>query len=139
MSHGRGIEIFKGYDEIISYIKENHSKNPGSKWVVQKYIENPLLLNRRKFDIRQWVLVSDWNPLTVWAFNDSYVRFAASDYDKNHVEKSAHLSCNDDNGSDDEQEYDNIWSSKEFAAHIQKHAHRRHPEAKDIYRDVIWP
>ena len=62
--------------EAIRSLTEN-SQN----WVVQKYIENPLILNNRKFDIRQWVLVTNADPLTVYIYEDSYLRFSAEEWD----------------------------------------------------------
>lgn len=50
-------------------------------WVCQKYIENPLLVMNRKFDIRVWVFVSSWNPYKVYYFRSCYIRFSSQDYD----------------------------------------------------------
>lgn len=52
-------------------------------------------MKNRKFDLRQWVLVTDWNPLTVWMYAEPYIRFPASDFDMDALDnRYAHLSNN---------------------------------------------
>jgi hypothetical protein len=67
----------------------------GGGYIVQKYIERPLLVHARKFDIRQWVLVTSWAPLEVWMYRRCYARFCAWPYALGDVgNKFAHLSNN---------------------------------------------
>lgn len=90
LSRGRGIQVFSNLDDIRShiYLKE-------SNWIAQKYIENPLIINRRKFDLRIWVLVTSVNPLTIWFWDKPYVRFPAADYnDTNLSDRFIHLTNN---------------------------------------------
>ena len=74
LSRGRGVHCIDQLNDILSNVK------PCNQTIIQKYIENPLVINGRKFDIRQWVLVTDLNPLTVWLFETPYVRFGAENY-----------------------------------------------------------
>lgn len=66
-----------------------------TQYVVQKYIENPLIINKRKFDIRQWVIVEDYNPPKIWFYGEFYVRFCLEDYNPSKLSnKFAHLTNN---------------------------------------------
>jgi hypothetical protein len=80
-SRGRGIACFTDLPALSAYTGMGGAGGGRrAHWVVQKYLENPLLVASRKFDIRQWVLVTDWNPLTVWFYGEAYARFGAEDY-----------------------------------------------------------
>lgn len=130
------------YNEILNYIKNEK----GRHWVVQKYIENPLIIESRKFDIRQWVLVEDWNPLTVWIYNECYIRFALQDYDPEDRSKFAHLTNNalvkefieqEGESSNSDEDMENIWSQDDFAGYLQSEFKSKYPNSNDIFEDVI--
>lgn len=93
MSRGRGIRVFNNLDLLLEYADvENHKE---CQWVAQKYIENPLLVCKRKFDIRQWVLVTGWDPLTVWFYQDCYLRFSSEEYSMDDLsDQYVHLTNN---------------------------------------------
>mmetsp|Transcript_65063 Transcript_65063/g.103088 ORF Transcript_65063/g.103088 Transcript_65063/m.103088 type:complete len:1000 (-) Transcript_65063:144-3143(-) len=75
-SRGRGIQVMRELDEMFKA-----TESDGYQWICQKYIEQPQLVHGYKFDIRQWVLVEDWNPLKVYIWQQPYLRFAGQKYD----------------------------------------------------------
>ena len=64
-------------------------------FVIQKYIESPLLINDRKFDIRMWVLVT--GDMNVYLFREGYIRTSSSPFVIDHTnidDKFVHLTNN---------------------------------------------
>ncbi|RHY43230.1 hypothetical protein DYB38_008426, partial [Aphanomyces astaci] len=134
MSRGRGIRVFNQLHELLEYADvENHKE---CQWIVQKYIENPLLVCNRKFDIRQWVFVTSWNPLTVWFYLDCYLRFSSEEYQVDDLsDQYVHLTNNSiqKNGENFYRAYttedgsmtvegcvSNMWHSDELTEHLTR-------------------
>jgi len=121
-SRGRGIELFNDLPSLMKYC----SPLKGEKWLVQKYIERPMLIMKRKFDVRQWVLVTDWNPLVVWFYGECYLRFTADDFDLDNLSIYAHLSNNSISKYAERDRTDeitlagNMWTVDRFKQHLKE-------------------
>uniref|UniRef100_A0A3P8SYJ0 Tubulin tyrosine ligase-like family, member 2 n=1 Tax=Amphiprion percula TaxID=161767 RepID=A0A3P8SYJ0_AMPPE len=70
LSRGRGIFIFKDIKDLVY----------DCSVIVQRYISNPLLISGYKFDLRIYVCVKSFHPLTVYIHQEGLVRFATEKY-----------------------------------------------------------
>ena len=69
-SCGRGIKIVDSYQKV----------NKREGYLASKYVANPHLINGLKYDLRVYVLVTSFNPLRIYMYNDGLVRFATEKY-----------------------------------------------------------
>jgi len=149
-SRGRGIQVQSKILEILrSYVgvgEPNLQKD--GRWIIQKYIERPLLVHDTKFDIRQWFLIDNWSPLKIWLYKDSYLRFSSRKFSLTNHSQAIHL-CNysiqknienlegskGGFGMDTSKlPEDNMWTNKIFV----KWYYERYG-VEDIWSAEIWP
>ncbi len=89
-NQGRGIEVFK--DNLGDMKKFLCSKPPNTYWVVQKYLERPLLYCTRKFDIRMWALIT-WKD-EFYYYKHGYLRTSSDAYTLDSKLNYVHLTNN---------------------------------------------
>ncbi|KAJ7406873.1 Tubulin monoglycylase TTLL3 [Willisornis vidua] len=125
-SQGRGIVCATRLEEVLRLAGGCTAPSVWKgKWVVQKYVEQLLTIFGTKFDIRQWFVVTDWKPLTVWFYRDCYLRFCSRPFSLHCLERARHL-CNvsvqkwykTSPDQDPRVPSDRIWSSKQFQAYL---------------------
>ena len=72
-SCGRGIKVIGRKTRV--------QKRDG--YLVSKYISKPHLINGLKYDLRVYVLVTSYDPLRIYVYNEGLVRFATEKYTLN--------------------------------------------------------
>ncbi|XP_038578977.1 probable tubulin polyglutamylase TTLL9 isoform X2 [Micropterus salmoides] len=83
-SQGKGIFLFRKLKDIMDWKKdgtrseEQKDATQVESYVAQRYIENPYLINGRKFDLRVYVLVTSYVPLKAWLYRDGFARFSST-------------------------------------------------------------
>ena len=89
LNQGRGIEICHNFKDIMHKLAV---KPPNSLWLLQKYIERPLLFKGRKFDIRMWAVGTSKSELLY--YKHGYLRTTSNEYDTTATDSYIHLTNN---------------------------------------------
>ncbi|XP_009698310.1 PREDICTED: tubulin polyglutamylase TTLL5, partial [Cariama cristata] len=121
-SRGRGVYLINNPSQIV--VEDNI--------LVSRYISNPLLIDDFKFDVRLYVLVTSYDPLVIYLYEEGLARFATVRYDqasKNIKNQFMHLtnysvnkksgdyvSCDDPEVED----YGNKWSMSAMLRYLKQ-------------------
>ncbi|XP_035183541.1 tubulin polyglutamylase TTLL5 isoform X2 [Oxyura jamaicensis] len=121
-SRGRGVYLINNPNQIV--LEDNI--------LVSRYISNPLLIDDFKFDVRLYVLVTSYDPLVIYLYEEGLARFATVRYDqasKNIKNQFMHLtnysvnkksgdyvSCDDPEVED----YGNKWSMSAMLRYLKQ-------------------
>lgn len=87
-NRGRGVYVMDNLPKIRDFMKMNAFKDNGERrsFVIQKYIECPLLYKNRKFDIRVFMLVTWINGrIRGYFYKHGYVRTSSKDFDLTNI------------------------------------------------------
>ncbi|XP_030574251.1 tubulin polyglutamylase TTLL5 isoform X2 [Archocentrus centrarchus] len=121
-SRGRGIYLVSNPNQIS--MTENI--------LVSRYINNPLLIDGFKFDVRLYVLVTSYDPLLIYVYEEGLARFATVKYDRTsknikntfmhltnysvNKKSSDYVSCDDPEVED----YGNKWSMSAVLRYLKQ-------------------
>lgn len=81
-AQGQGIFLINKLKQIQKWANNKNYQQSSQKdpYVVSRYIDRPLLIGSKKFDLRLYVLVTSYRPLKVWLSSLGFARFCNEKY-----------------------------------------------------------
>ena len=126
-----GILITNKYKELLDYISNTDKSGEYSKWIMQKYISDPLLVNGKKTHIRVYALLhKKYNSFSAYIYRKGYLYVADEKYiHSNYDNPAIHItsSCN------------NLECPKEFNKYFgpDTFQNKVFPQLANIVRDSV--
>ena len=113
-----------------------------NSFIIQKYIERPLLINQRKFDIRVWIFIDSEGD--AYFCKKGYLRtsskkfFLDADDPDNRFVHLTNIAVQKHSESFGQHEDGNILSFKQFQKYIdQNYPHKNYSIEKDLVQSII--
>ncbi|XP_031421395.1 protein polyglycylase TTLL10 [Clupea harengus] len=145
LNQGRGIFLLRSPEEISALrarLQSSADNQSGSKYsfrvpqarIVQKYVQSPLLLKGRKFDVRSYLLIASTSPYMVF-FRHGYIRLTCDLYDPNSTNLSAHLTnqyMQKKNPLYSKLKEETVWSVERFNEYVNENF-----KAKGLPKDWV--
>ncbi|XP_064611036.1 uncharacterized protein LOC135475177 [Liolophura sinensis] len=131
LNQGKGIYLIRSKEEITRGLEERDqaqqqrrsSTKPLMSRVIQRYIQHPLLLDGRKFDIRAYMLIASTVPYLV-LYHKGYVRLSCHKYSFEDTDLTTHLTNQYIQKKDPQYQdvkEDTAWSMDKFNDYINEH------------------
>ncbi|XP_013402524.1 protein polyglycylase TTLL10 isoform X3 [Lingula anatina] len=129
MNQGKGIYLVRDIEKFKASLEERDERlrrrrvrptNMGR--IIQRYIENPLLLEDKKFDVRTYMLIASTTPYLV-LYHKGYVRLSCQKYDHHSNDLTAHLTnqyIQKKDPSYQDVKEDTAWSMDKFNDYINE-------------------
>ncbi|XP_045535815.1 polyglutamylase complex subunit TTLL1-like [Papilio machaon] len=85
-SQGTGIFLINKLSKLKKWSREakipfHPQLSSKESYVISRYIDNPLLIGGKKFDLRLYLLVTSFRPLKAYLFKHGFCRFCTVKYD----------------------------------------------------------
>lgn len=93
-NRGTGITVCSTIEQVREELKATVCEKTGQAhtYIVQRYIDRPYLINKRKFDIRIYALITSVNGgLQGYYYNEGYLRTSSKEFSLNNLSRMIHL------------------------------------------------
>lgn len=135
LARGTGVSVVASASQALESARLLNSSR--SVVIAQEYVQPPLLLHGHKFDMRVFLLLTQWSPATAYVYSSPYARVAPLPYSAHDMTKLAHVT--------------NRQISKHFEGtdarfgaawqwnHEQLDEHLRASGRGDMWVGTLWP
>lgn len=141
-SQGKGIFLVNKLAQVKRWFHSRATQmGPKDAYVISRYVDDPLLIGGKKFDLRLYVLVTSYRPLKAYIFRRGFARFTTINYTNEITEldnELIHLTnvAVQKHSDDYSAQHGGKWSLQNLRLYIE--STRGLEAAEKLFRDIGW-